>query len=69
MPSETILAGLIGSEDHGEYGVVLTAAAQCIVFETGPEGSLTRWEHVEDITTLETLSKQSQSAFRCRGAA
>ena len=21
--------------------------------QTGPEGSLTRWEHVEDITTLE----------------
>ena len=38
---------------NGEYGVVPTAAVQCIVFETGPEGSLTRWEHVEDVTTLE----------------
>ena len=52
MVSETILVGLIGGEDNGDYGAMLTAGGHCMVFETDSDGSLTRWERV-DITTLE----------------
>jgi hypothetical protein len=53
IASETILAGMISSEDNSDYGAFLTATGHCMAFETGPDGSLTRWERVDDITTLE----------------
>jgi hypothetical protein len=51
-PDDTVLAGLISGGDDSQYGVLLTGAGECVVFETDPRGSLVRWETVEDITTL-----------------
>jgi hypothetical protein len=52
--SDTILAGLVEGEDESRYGVVLTADRQCVLFESDPDGSLIRWEIVEDPSTLTT---------------
>lgn len=50
--SKTILAGLIDSEDNSQYGVIITAAQECIVFETAGDDSLIKWETVKDPSTL-----------------
>jgi hypothetical protein len=50
--SETVLAGMIWGEDGSEFGALLTKSEQCIVFETAPDGSLIRWETVDDPGTL-----------------
>jgi hypothetical protein len=50
--SETVLAGMIWGEDGSEFGALLTKNEQCIVFETAPDGSLIRWETVDDPGTL-----------------
>ena len=52
--SETVLAGLIEGEDESQYGVVITPAQKLIRFEIAPNGSLIRWELVderEDLTS------------------
>jgi len=46
--NEVILAGLIDGEDGSRYGVILTAAQECLRFETMPNGLLTRWEIVDE---------------------
>lgn len=58
--SETILAGLIEGVDESRYGVILTASQGCVLFETAPDGSLTRWEIIEEPDTL-TSSFQAVS--------
>jgi hypothetical protein len=50
--SETILAGLIESEDESRYGVILTAGQKCVRFETAPNGSLARWETIDEPDAL-----------------
>jgi len=50
--SETVLAGLIGSEDGSQYGVFLTSGIQCIRFETAPNGLLAKWEIINDPNAL-----------------
>jgi len=50
--SETILAGLIEGEDEGRYGVILTASQECVLFETAPDGSITRWEIIDKPNAL-----------------
>ena len=50
--SETILAGLIEGEDNSRYGVILTASEECILFEAAPNGSLTRWEIIDELDAL-----------------
>lgn len=49
---ETILAGLIEGEDRSRYGVILTASRECILFETAPNRSLTRWEIIDEPDAL-----------------
>lgn len=49
---ETILAGLIEGEDESQYGVILTANQELILFEIAPDGGLTRWEMIEHPDTL-----------------
>jgi hypothetical protein len=51
-PTETLLAGFIGSEDDSMYGVFVTGALGCVVFETGPAGDLFRWESTDDLDAL-----------------
>jgi hypothetical protein len=46
--SRTILAGLIDGEDGSQYGVILTASRECIVFEIAPDRSLVRWEIIDE---------------------
>lgn len=46
--SEVVLAGLIEGEDESRYGVLLTTNQGCVRFETAPNGSLTRWETVDE---------------------
>ncbi len=48
-PSDTVLAGLIEGEDESSYGVVVTSSQDCVVFELHKDGSLIRWETVEDL--------------------
>jgi hypothetical protein len=50
--SETILAGLIESEDESLYGVIITANEECVRFESAPNGRLTRWEIIKDPDAL-----------------
>lgn len=50
--SGAILAGLIESEDCSSYGVALTPGQDCVLFETAPDGSLIRWEIIDDPRTL-----------------
>jgi hypothetical protein len=50
--SETILAGLIEGDDESRYGVFLTPTQECVLFETAPDGRLTRWEIIEDLGAL-----------------
>jgi hypothetical protein len=50
--SETILAGLIESEDESLYGVILTAGQECVRFETASNGSFTRWEITDEPDAL-----------------
>lgn len=50
--SRAILAGLIQSEDESSYGVILTPGQECVLFETSPDGSLIRWEIIDDPRTL-----------------
>ena len=45
--SETVLAGLIESEDESRYGVILTVSQECVRFEIAPNGSITRWEIID----------------------
>lgn len=52
LPSETLLAGLIESEDESSYGVFLTVDLHCIRFETGPDGELTEWRNIDDLSAL-----------------
>jgi hypothetical protein len=52
-PDDTLLAGLISGDDDSQYGVLITGAGQCVLFETDPRGSLIRWEDVDDIARLE----------------
>src|SRR5438046_2196915 len=51
--SETILAGLIESEDESRLGVLLTSSGECVLFEANREDSFTQWEPIVDITSLE----------------
>jgi hypothetical protein len=50
---ETILAGLIDSEDMSQYGVLLTREARLVAFEIAPDGAVRRWDDVEDPRLLE----------------
>jgi hypothetical protein len=52
LTSEVILAGLIEGEDESRYGVILTANQKCIRFETASNGSLARWETIDEPDTL-----------------
>jgi hypothetical protein len=52
IASETILAGLIESEDESRFGVLLVATGECILFEANRADSFTRWERVDDIASL-----------------
>lgn len=52
LASETVLAGMIWGQDGSELGALLTKNQECIVFETAPDGSLIRWETVDDLDTL-----------------
>ena len=55
VPASTaILAGLIESEDESRYGVILTPGQECVLFETAPDGSLVRWEIIDEPRTLTT---------------
>ena len=45
--SETVLAGLIEREDETRYGVILTPAEECILFEADPDDFLTRWKFID----------------------
>lgn len=47
-PSRTVLAGLIEGEDESGYGVIVTQARECVVFEIAKDGSIERWEAVGD---------------------
>jgi hypothetical protein len=51
--SVAVLAGLIESEDESRSGVILTPGQECVLFETAPDGSLTRWEIIDDPTALD----------------
>lgn len=51
-PSNTILAGFMEGEDESRYGVLLSAGGECIVFESEGDGTLTRWERIEDTSVL-----------------
>jgi hypothetical protein len=48
LAPEVILVGLIESEDESQYGVILTASQECVRFETASDGSLTRWETIDE---------------------
>ena len=50
--SQTVLAGLIESEDESRYGVVLTGSQECVRFEIAPDGSLKRWETIDNLDVL-----------------
>ena len=52
-PDETVLAGLISGEDDRQYGVVITGAGECVLFETDARGTLILWEPVDDLARLE----------------
>jgi hypothetical protein len=52
-PDDTLLAGLITSGDNRQYGVLITDAGQCVLFETDARGTLILWETVDDIARLE----------------
>ena len=53
MASDTVLAGLIEGEDESRYGVALSAGGECVLFEVAPNGSVARWERVDDVDFLE----------------
>ena len=55
--SETILAGLIEGEDESRYGVILTANQKCVRFETASNGSLKKWEIINEPDTLTSAFK------------
>jgi hypothetical protein len=50
--STAILAGLIESIDESQYGVILTASQECVRFEIAPDGSLARWEIIDEPDAL-----------------
>lgn len=50
--SVAILAGLIEGEDERRFGVILTAGQECVLFETARDGSLIRWEIIDDPRAL-----------------
>jgi hypothetical protein len=50
--SAAIPAGLIESEDESRYRVILTPGQECVLFETAPDGSLIRWEIINEPRTL-----------------
>lgn len=50
--SETVLAGMIWGEDGSEFGALLTKSQKCILFELAPSGSLSRWDTIDDPSTL-----------------
>jgi hypothetical protein len=43
---------LIEGEDNSRYGVILTAGEKCILFETASNGSLKKWETIDEPDTL-----------------
>lgn len=47
-PFRIVLAGLIEGEDESSYGVIISRAAECIVFELSGDEVLQRWEAVDD---------------------
>ena len=53
QPEDTLLAGLITGGDDRQYGVLITGAGQCVLFETDARGTLILWETVDDIARLE----------------
>ncbi len=48
LVSETLLAGLIESEDESRYGVIIAVDLECVRFESGSDGRLIRWEIIDD---------------------
>ncbi|MET7749679.1 hypothetical protein [Micromonospora sp. NPDC005367] len=52
VASETLLVGFIGGEDDSSSGVFVTTDLECVVFETGSNGQLIRWESTDDLNAL-----------------
>lgn len=52
LPSETLLAGFIESEDESMYGVFVTFDLHCIRFETSPDGGLAEWRSMDDLSMV-----------------
>jgi RIO-like serine/threonine protein kinase len=50
---ETILAGLIDSEDMSQYGVLLTRDARLVLFDVASDGTVRQWDVVADPESLE----------------
>lgn len=49
---ETTLAGFIESEDEEGYGAIITRDLRCIAWETDEDGSITRWETIDNPESL-----------------
>ena len=45
---DVVLAGLIDSEDNSRYGVLVDGNAVATIFETAPDGAVTRWQRLDD---------------------